>query len=424
MRLQRFPAGVKPLESDLNSLSDNALNGIQDLISIFTADPSGAVLFEQIPPIVDPVADDVLTVRAPAQTVSIGGAVEVSADYFESFDVSTLNRYVEIFYVISRSPVTATRNFLSLDTTSGSTILQNMEAEIAEVTNVRTVFLTQPEQPTNGANSLSLALNSNDLGLARLGSVFYDRNSNQSTFTPDLSYAFTFPSDPTVQQDPDPTVSQSQSGYMTPGLLELTLSAVQNVYIAQNAEAIISSSRVGNDITLDFSYGPGLTATNSGLQPNFLSPSAEAGVTERVARADHVHALFQSGIIRVDKYIQLSTTSIGQLTDIDITAADLPPDATLSDILSVEVYWAPQLNFLNRIALSWLELPSSGGTLGARAYINSTSSISVEIGSAGALRLGPNGLSRVAAWVPNSSVPDIPNTGYIYINILGLRNGA
>lgn len=423
MRLQRFPAGVKPLESDLNALSDNALDGIQDLISVFSGNSGGSVLFQSTDPITA-VASDVLTITTPSQRVAIGGAVETSSDYFETFDVSTDDRYVEIFFVISRNPVTATRNFLSLDTNSGSTILQNLEAEIAEVTNIRVVYLTQTSQAVP-ANTLEPTLNSNDLGYARLGSVFHDVSAGTTVFTEDTSFGFTFPSEPTVTIPEVPVVG-AENGLMTPALLATTLGSVQAV--VANAPLSFASSgdnaaQGPKEVIASLDYGQGMTLFEGRLAPDFLPASAANGTTSKVARADHVHALSQSGVVRVTKEFQLSAGALGTLQDVNITAADLPENVTLASIMSVELFWAPSQTTEGQAGLSWQQLPS-GGTMGARALISNVSTIAIELGDTGVLELSGAALQLATEWNGGVSVPAIPSTGFVRVNILALRDGA
>ena len=426
MRLQRFPAGVKPLESDLNALSDNSLEGIQDLISVFSGASSGSVLFDATPPIAA-VADDVLTVTAPSQRVSVGGAVETSSDYFESYDVSANDRYVEIFFIISRAPVTATRNFLSLDTNSGSTILQNLEAEIAEITNIRVVFLTQTTLPGGGGvNTLVPTLTSNDLGFARLGSVSYDRNAASTTFTPDETFKFQFPIPPDITiPTPDP-VSSTENGLMTPALLSITLGAVQEVYSDVDSPFLSFAATNTNGLrgySASLAVGEGLTTQNERLVPDFRTPSAANGQTTKVARADHTHALSQSGVVRVEKSFGLTANLFNNLRGVTITAADLPEQVELAAIMAVELFWAPSLNHPGRVELGWCHLPG-GGTVGARAFISSVTDLSIEIGSLGALDLSNSAARTLVSEWTNLSVDTFPSTGTIYVSILALRNGA
>ncbi len=425
MRLQRFPAGVKPLESDLNSLSDNSLEGIQDLISVFSGASSGSVLFDALAPITN-VVDGTLTVTTTSQRVSIGGAVETSADYFEAFDVSSTDRYVEIFFVIGRSPVTATRNFLSLDSGSGSTILQNLEAEIAEITNIRVVYLTDTSLPGT-PNDMEPVLNANDLGFARLGAVSYDQSEGTTVFTPDTSFKFQFPIPPDITIPETEPVSGTQSGLMTPALLEKLETAVQAV-VSDNDTPYLSFAAASINGAPGYSAsiqtGEGLTVQPQGLMPDFLNASAANGQTTKVARADHVHALSQSGIVRVTKQFSLQSGLFGQLQQISITASDLPESVTLSEIMNVELMWRPNQNSEGRLELGWTNLPS-GGTVGARAYITSTSDLSIEIGSLGVAELiSPASRQLVSEWNNGLQVDTYPSTGTVYVNILGLREGA
>lgn len=427
MRLQRFPAGVKPLESDLNSLSDNALDGIQDLISVFSGTSSGSVLFDATAPITD-VTDDVLTVTTPSQRVSVTGAVETSADYFETFDVSSTDRYVEIFFVISRNPVTATRNFLSLDTDSGSTILQNMEAEIAEITNIRVMYLTQSTLP-GAANGLVPALNANDLGYARLGSVSHDRNNATTTFVGDPTFVFRLPVD-IAAGDPVviPPVNGQESGLMTPQLYSMTLTALQEVTADSDSPFLSfagTTSPAGlRGVSASLATGEGLTVDQNGLAPDFLVPTAANGQTTKVARADHIHALSQSGIVRVAKSFALTSNSAGSLQELTITSADLPSGVNLATIMSIELMWGPNPNDPGRVQLGWTEA-SGGGTVGARAYVSSNTRLHIEIGNLGVLALGtPGARSLVEDWMGGLSADTYPSTGTVYVNILGLREGA
>lgn len=428
MRLQRFPAGVKPLESDLNSLSDNSLEGIQDLISVFSAEGNGSVLFDVTEPTAE-IVDDVLTVTAPAQRVAIGGAVETSADYFESFDVSATDRYVEIFFIISRSPVTATRNFLSLDTNSGSTILQNLEAEIAEITNIRVVFLTQATLPQT-ANLLVPQLNSNDLGFARLGAVSYNRTQGTTTVTLDDNFGFAFPKPPTITIPPIDPVSSTENGLATPALLSLAQGAVQEVYNDNDTPFLSFASTLNNGVrgfSGSIRYGSGLDVQEGllgpGLVPDFLPPSAANGQTTKVARADHVHALSQSGVVRVVKQFQLSSTLFGNLAQLEISAVDLPENVTLSAIMNVELMWAPSLSHPGKVQLGWA-YAAGGGTVGARALISDLTDLSIEIGTLGALELGSAAArSLVGGWT-STTVDTYPSSGVIFVNILALRDGA
>jgi hypothetical protein len=429
MRLQRFPAGVKPLEADLNALSDNSLEGIQDLIAVFSGNSSGSVLFDATGPDAT-VVDNVLSVTAPGQRVAIGGAVETSATYFEAYDVSSTSRYVEIFFVISRAPVTATRNFLSLDTDSGSTILQNLLAEIAEITNVRVVFLTQTSVPVGGYNSLELTLNANDLGFARLGSVFYDQPLDDTTIELDDTFKFAFPSDPTLEIPEVPVVDGSSNGLMTPALRATTLGALQQINVDSDSP-FLSFAGAGDNgaegakrVTASLSYGEGMTVQNGQLAPDFLIPSAANGQTTKVARADHVHALSQSGIVRVVKSFSLSANRFGQLAEVTIGPGDLPENVTISEIMNVELMWAPSQSNPGRVELGWVNL-SGGGTVGARAYISDPTTVRIEIGSLGAVEFtSPAAIELVESWNNNQSVGAYPSTGTIYVNILGLRDGA
>lgn len=464
MRLSRFPAGMKPLQSDLNAISENVEGAFSDLFTVFSNNTQG-VLFDALPPVVTKDGTN-LTILTPAQRVGIVGNVESVKQYSEVFDVDDglggeLDLRVEIYFVFSRVPVTATRNFLSIEPIKGVSILQNFEAEIATHIRPHVVYLW-----TNNlsASSEEPVVGPNDVGYIKLATVVY---TGVVTITDEPQNKFTLPNGVVVPtqlhanqhmpggSDPIPVAALtntlsagSSAGLMPIGALATTMQSLQNL-VPNSDSPFLSFSIVGTNTLVNGAYDPriaqvslktdaSLTVHNSGegqrLAVRFAPKGATAGQADEAARRDHIHALSESGIVVVNLQRAMTPSDLGTLITTTVTAADLPQGVRLGQILDIKYYWQPnnlsELNSHddNMVAVPWIvaAIGSLGlTTVGVRTNILSRDTFQIEVGVAGLAYLTAQMQAEVESWTaPQYSQGAYPSSGTLHMVVIGLREGA
>jgi len=455
---------MKPLQSDLNAISENVEGAFSDLLNVFSNNTQG-VLFDALLPVVTKDGTT-LSVFTPAQHVGIQGNVEYVKQYSELFDVDDglggeLDLRVEIFFVFTRVPVTATRNFLSLEPIKGVNILQNFEAEIATHVRPHVVYLWTNNLSASGEVP---ALGPNDVGHIKLATVIY---TGVVTITDEPQNKFTLPNSVVVPtqahaaqhmpggSDPLPIATLtntltagSSAGLMPIGALATTMQAVQNL-VPNNDSPFLAFSIVGTNTLVNGVYDPriakvslktdaSLTVHNSNegqrLGVRFAPKGATAGQADEAARRDHIHAVSESGIVVVNLERTLAASDLGTLLTITITASDLPQNVRLGQILDVKYYWQPSnLSELNNhddnlVAVPWV-VAAIGAlgltTVGVRTNVLANNTFQAEIGAAGLTYLTPQMQAEVQSWTsPQYSQGTYPSSGKLRMVVIGLREGA
>ena len=341
MKRQRFTAGVKPLSEDLNGLNENVESALSDFFNIFGGS-SGTVLFNRNNPIVVNVGgtNTDLQVTTPSNTMAVTGAVEASTTYTETLPITAADLLVEVYFIVRRLDVQATRNFLSVDASTGSSIVQDLETSVCDITEIEVIYLSS----SNIADVLDPpVLGPDELGFIHLGSLVYLDSDNSVTFTEDLTSDFTLPSGVSVLATPhadqhlstgtDPiqlavttaAPEGSLEGLMPEGALAASLGGIQDL-VAETGSTFLSFATTGDNLvtagTFDpkqaiatLNLSPSLTAevTNSvpTLGVKYLAQGQVNGTSDFAARSDHEHTLLQSGFIIQQKTIEVTADDRG-----------------------------------------------------------------------------------------------------------------
>lgn len=465
MRQQNFDPGVKPLSEDLNSINKNTEAGLFDLLRAIGGS-SGALLFEDAPLQVVKVGS-VFTVTAPTQYIAVSGAIERSTLYSEAIDVddpgnpgTDLPLQLHAYLMISRQPESAVRNFLSVSPTTGATVQQNLDTEVAFSTTVRPVYIWSNVLVDSLAEPV---VSVDDVGFVKLGSFTWD--GAVLAQIDNISDRFQLPSGVSVSagvhaashlpegDDEIPAaLVTSTSGGSTPGLMpagaqNAVQNSLQDVVQATGAEYVVLSTSGNNAISggaidskrteislrLAGSLVPQDVGGLLGLGANLAPASALAGSDERVARADHSHPLSQSGLVFVQLEELVVSANAGTIITKEITAADLPIGVGIEKILSVQTFWAPP-NLApgseeRNVETGWFAstLAGQGGfqSIGTRIIGYNSNTFKIEIGSGGLAYLSTATENEVESWTsPPYSGGTFPKTGTLRMLVLCRREGA
>jgi len=455
---------MKPLQSDLNALGENTESAFHALLQVFTNNTEG-VLFDALLPVVTLDTTD-LTILTPAQSVSIRGSVESLLDYSEIFDLDDgmsglLDLRVEVYFVFNRVPVTATRNFLSVDPTRNVTILQNAEAEIATIIQPSVVYLWTNDL---GDPSQVPLLGPMGVGYIKLATVTY---AGGITVTSEPLNSFTLPDSLIVPVqlhgsshlpgglDPIPlaelsntTVYGSTAGLMPLGAYSLAMNSVSDLIPGQDSPFFVFST-VGSNEVVENTFNPKLIRVSLRTDPSltisgvsggqalgvkFGVAGPNTGISSEAARRDHIHALSESGLVVVNLSQDIDEFDSGTIITREITAGDLPNNVRLAQILDVKYYWEPpnldpvESHDDNLVAVPWMvtQIAGSGlSTLGVRTNILSKTTFQMEIGAYGLAYLTQAMQTEIQSWTsPQYSHGTYPKLGTLHIVVLALREGA
>lgn len=435
-----FAKGVRPTVGDMNAIGTTTEEALDQLIRALLSTETGNVLFDAAPPTVS-VLNDVLTVTVPSQWFVVAGAVQKTQEVIAQFNAGANNLRIDVYLVAGKTGQNETRDFNSVDPTTGYLIQQTLTTQIRQNDAPRVEFVTGTDillAPTPPA------LSSADVGRVRLAIIRYVNLSN--SFTVDLNTTERYVLPPgavagltahAISHLPGgadaiqvATVSgdTSTAGLMPVNSLVKVQASIQDLAVAGGSEFLTISTSVDREVEVGVRIADSLTIEDIGGQQHlaaaFLPPSQAAGFSSSVARADHTHTSFDSGFLV-------------QVTELDVTGnlGTILPISFLSQtqgqktlipkrILSVDCFWEPanQTNTNNPkgVHTGWTAINTSGAnaTVGARALITGPSTFEIEIGELGATFLSAATKNKVASptWTsPAYNQGSYPTSGKLRI---------
>ncbi len=452
MKRQLFPKGVKVHQEDLEDIGINMQDALALLLRSFSASPT-SVLFQSLDPVVTKLGTTV-TVAVPAQYISVQGAISRTPDYTEAFDIDDggggeLDLKVEVYFVSNRIPVLATRNFISVEPTNSATVIQELEATMAVNAEAQVVLLrsnnlaSASENPTTGPDSN---------GFVRLGEI--QVTGGVVTYIEDPLAKFQLPggaavpvtthadthlpggTDPiAVAEGGDVTLgSESTVGLMPEGSLDRVLSSITDVVSASNTD-YLSFARTDTRLIATLAKDASLSLFSDGatvLGLNYLPPSASNGMSARPARSDHAHKLSDTGLVIINKTLNLQEAMFGTVVTTNIAESDT--EVPIERIFDVRYYWQPINVDVSgghgeySIEAPWSVVNIPGGglqTIGARTFTADTTQIRTELGDAAiAFMTAASMADAVARTIPQYAEGQYPKTGTLFMTILAIREGA
>ncbi len=471
MKKLRFADGMKPLTADMDQLHDLTEEALGTVIQALTGGSSGKVLFSNLPPAaVYDAGAGTLTITVLAQHYALSGVVVQQQTTEPSVAAGTTDLQVGVFLIAGTEGVVATRNFLTLDPASDQIIQQDLTHELFTLNSSR-VFLTtvsdlttQVPEPTLGAD---------DLGFVRLGTVRFTQATGAVIIDKNTVDTYSLPTGTTVPTTAHgashlpggvdevavATLSGSSSGGSAAGLLpagglSAILGAVQSVVAADSAPyiqvltdgnnapdgSLINAKRT----TLALHLHQSLTTTDSGGQTALTVAHKPAtplnGTSDQSARADHGHALVESGLIFQQITLDMTLAKKGSITPFTVTpAASGSTTATIAKIISVVAMWQPaniKAGLENRsIETGWSVFPYAGSTssVGCRVLVTGKNTLNLEIGSLGAAFASGAAIQSINdvvggganAWTnPLYAGGEFTTTGKIFLFVTALRAGS
>lgn len=447
MKKVNFVAGVKPLVSDMNNLHNYTEEALYSLLQA-VGGSTGRLLFNATPPVFS-ANNNVITVTVPYQFFAVEGAVSFVPET-EWFRTTTTDQVLGIYFILRKAPISEERNFLSLSSDSIA-VQQDLTTTVAfedigrvEITSVTTIT-DPPAEPVLGPN---------DVGYVQLGFLTYNINTGVFVYTGNSSDLFTLPA-ATAQEVqphaashlsedriPDAAINPSVEGGSTEGLLPkggltTVLGSIQDIQPTDTSSFIQvayqgDNSLSGNEIVaktalLHLNVASSLTAVVEGeevkLGVKFKPAGAVNGSTEQAARADHIHALTEFGLIVASQTI----TDLSSFTNGSFTLSSTSAAGTVGKILSVTPYWVPPSAPTNYygIPCGWLLVNNPGEqTLGCRATITGSNTFFVEKGAAGAALVTPELVSRLSQDNILWDNGQYAISGSIRLEILAVRAGT
>lgn len=442
----------------MNAIGLNMQDAFDVLLRNFSLNPAG-VLFQASAPALTQAGTSI-TITTPAQSVAIAGGLATSRAYSETIDVTDgaggeLDLKLEIFFVSNKVGIRGVRNFFSTDPVNLATVVQNLETEFALSLEVETVYL---KSFSAAAADQTPVVGPNSDGFIKLGEVIY--SGGNLTYTAEDLGKFRLPAGTAipvtnhaaqhlpggldelpvaeviigVDEFGEPTET-STIGFLPEDALLRIQETVQDIVAAANAPYLtFGTEQFGNNsktVIADLKTDSSLSSlvSNSGpvLGVNLKPPGVLNGLSDRSARADHKHGLSESGLIVINKSIELQTGLFGTVVDTTITETDSAED--IQEILEVLYEWEPvnlDEGFSGfRMEIPWCvtSIPGAGiQTLGVRSYKRGPRDFSTEFGVAGLSYMTQAAIAAVQGRTqPVYQEGSFPRLGVLHMTVLALR---
>lgn len=454
MKQINFSDGMKPLTADMNNLHLYTEEAVYTLLQAMGGS-TGGLLFEALEPTAG-VVSDTLTITVAEQHFAIDGAVGLAPETTATFDVTGTDAKVAVYLLLKKAGVEDERNFISLDTDTGLLVQQDLTTIVEYDDETRVEFIdtydgSTPDEPPLGAG---------DVGFVKLGSYDWDSGTTTLTYTANTSAHFTLPAnvqqaltthgvehlstgdDPIPVSELDNVSGGSTEGLMPNGALTAALGAVQDIVGATTFIEVASedSNEVsGNDIlpktvTINIALDDSLAETVDGtLGVVFPTTSARAGYETRAARADHVHALIETGLISYTLLIDVpsDSTLLGQvLGPYTVSSQSSGGDGTddIGRIVSIRVSWIPpgvSGNYYG-IDCGWATIEQQGTqTIGCRSIVGGQTSFYLETGNLGLAYLTAAITTHINSTMSgNWQLGTYAKGGTLKVDVLAIRVGS
>jgi hypothetical protein len=438
MRKKNYEIGQIPTVGDMNAQHLLTEEAFSDLAMAMTGGLSDVLLTDAAPTVTKVGANWQISV--PEQYAAVDGrAFKVASDQPLS---SVADKQIGVYFVLRQVNVVEARDRLR-DT--GSTVVRETFDPVVRIDESSRIEVTESGGPT--LDPPAPTLGPDDVGYVLYATII--SNGGVATVNHNTAALWNFPGGglavglhalthmPTGS-DPIPLatlggVTGSSAGLLPESKLVVIEEAIQNVIASALSPYLVPVVSGDNSLTDPKKVTLQLRHHQS-LEVKDVSGQQQLGVKfgsgpydgdgEIAARRTHTHPIDESPIT-------VSRTKI-TIDDLDQLGSliQVSPFADMSEIVSVEIYWAPP-GFLAPkpgICCGWMWV-GSGQYVGVRAHLVTGNEIRVEIGNVGLTKLQDTLrvfiLDRFTAgsvtWDSATGDGNTPRNGELFLKVVGVR---
>jgi hypothetical protein len=397
------------------------------------------VLLTNAPPSVSQVGVN-WQISVPEQYAAVDGRVfKVESEQPTS---AVADKQIGVFFVLRQVNVIETRERLR-DT--GSTVVRETFDPIVRLDETSRVELTESGGPT--LDPPPPVLGPDDVGAVHYATVI--SSGGVSTINYNEAILWNFPGGGLAVghhalthmpggSDPLPLATLggaagSSAGLMPEGKLAVLEEAIQNVIASALSPYLVPIVSGDNSLTNPKKVTLQLRHHQS-LEVKDVSGQKQLGVRfgtgpydgdgELAARRTHTHPIDESPIT-----VSRAKISIDDLNQLG-SLIEMSPFEGISEIVSVEVYWAPP-GFLSPkpgVSCNWIQV-ASNQYVGVRAHLVTGNEIRLEIGNVGVTKLQDalrvyildRFTSGAVTWDSATGDGNTPRNGELFIKVVGVR---
>lgn len=437
MRKKNYEVGQIPTVDDMNAQHLLTEEAFEDLAIAMTGGLSD-VLLTDAPPTVSEVGVN-WQISVPEQYAAVDGRVFKVEGAVKTSAIA--DKQIGVFFVLRQVPVVEARDRLR-DT--GSTVVRETFSPTVRLDETDRIEITESGGPTIDPPPPSLG--SDDVGYVLYATVV--SNGGVSTVNHNTAALWNFPGGGVAVGlhamthmpgggDPIPLAalggpSGSSAGLLPEGRLAVIEEAIQDVVISALSPYLTSVLSGNNTLSDPKKATIGLRHHQS-LEVRDVSGEKQLGVRfgtgpydgegEIAARRTHTHPISESPIT-----VARTTVTIDDLAQLG-SLISVSPFINISEIVSVEIFWAPP-GFVSPkpgVTCGWVE-ESGGQFVGVRAHLVTGNEIRLEVGNVGIAKFQDSLRNFVTTytggavtWDSATGDGNTPRTGNLFVKVVGVR---
>jgi len=435
---KNYELGQIPTVNDMNDQHLLTEDAFGDLAEAMTGGLS-SVLFTNAPPSVSKVGIN-WQISVPEQYAAVDGRVFKVASQQPTSAVA--DKQIGVYFVLRQVPVTETRERLR-DT--GSTVVREVFDPIVRIEETNRVELTESGGPTLSPPAPSLG--PDDVGYIRYATVI--SVGGVATISYNSAGLWNFPGGGIAVGvhalthmpgggDAIPLAALggsigSSAGILPEGKLAVLEEAIQNIVASALSPYIVPVVSGDNSladpktVTLQIRHHQSLDVRDVSGQKQLavrFGTGPYDGSGEIAARRTHKHPIDESPI--TVSHARVTIDNLNQLGSL----IEISPFGNLSEIVSIEVMWAPP-GFLQAkpgVSCNWVQV-GINQYAGVRGHLVTSNEMRLEIGNVGlttlqdALRTFITGrfTGGAVTWDSATGNGNTPRNGELFIKVVGVR---
>jgi len=439
MRKKNYETGQIPTVGDMNAqhlLTEEALGGLATALTGGLSD----VLLTSAPPTVSKVGTN-WRISVPEQYAAVDGRVFKVEN--EEPTVAIGDKQIGVYFVLRQVNIVEARERLR-DT--GSTVVRENFDPIVRLDETPRIEITESGGPAVAPPAPSLS--GDDVGYVAYATIIGYADGSY-TINYNTASLWNFPGGGLAVglhalthmpggTDPIPLAmlggsAGSSAGLMPEGKLAVVQESIQDVIssaLSPYLVPIVSGDNSVSDpkkVTLQLRHHQSLEVKDVGGQKQLgvrFGTGPYDGLGDVAARRTHTHPIDQSPIT-----VGRAKVTIDDLNQLG-ALIEVAPFDSISEIVSVEIYWAPP-DFLTPrpgVECSWVQL-GTNQYAGVRAHLVTSNEIRLEIGNVGLTKMQDalrvlildRYTSGTVTWDSATGDGNTPRNGELFVKVVGVR---
>jgi hypothetical protein len=438
MKKTNYELGQIPTVADMNAQHLLTEGAFSDLAIALTGGLSDVLLTNSPPSVVQVGVNWQISV--PEQYAAVDGrAFKVESEQPTS---AIADKQIGVYFVLRQVQVVEIRERLR---DNGSTVVRETFNPVVRLEETNRIELTESGGPTIAPPAPTLG--PDDVGYVLYATVISDAGS--ASFNHNTAALWNFPGGGLAvglhglthmpgASDPIPLAalggpSGSSAGLLPETRLAVIEEAIQNVIasaLSPYLVPVVSGDNTLTDpkkVTLQLRHHQSLEVKDVSGQLQLgvrFGTGPYDGDGELAARRTHVHPIDESPIT-----VSRTTVKIDDLNQLG-SLIEVAPFAGMSEIVSVEIYWAPP-GFLTPkpgVQCDWVQI-GANQYAGVRAHLVTGNEIRLEIGNVGLTKLQDalrvyiidRFTSGSVTWDSATGDGNTPRNGELFIKVVGVR---